>query len=59
MENDKFRQLCGKVSYNTYTNIQNGCLASSMGISLASELLSQYPILNNSAAIFTSVLGAT
>ena len=23
MENNKFRQLCGKINYNTYNNIQN------------------------------------
>lgn len=50
MENNKFKQLCGSIDYNTYNNIQNILLLSSSSISLTSNLiLLQYPILNSSA----------
>ena len=49
MENNKFRQLCGKINYNTYNNIQNTLLLSGTGLLLTNDLIPrQYPMLNNS-----------
>jgi len=34
MENNLFRQLCGKINYNTYNNIQKTLAMSHLGIVL-------------------------
>ncbi len=34
MDNNKFRQLCGKINYNTYNNIKNTLVLSGLGLSL-------------------------
>lgn len=48
MENNKFRQLCGKINYNTYNNIQNTLKLSGLGLILTNDLITQqYPMLNN------------
>lgn len=48
MENNKFRQLCGKINYNTYNNIQNTLGLSGLGLILTNDLITQqYPMLNN------------
>ena len=47
MENNKFKQLCGKINYNTYNNIQNTLWFSGVGLILTNDLISQqYPMLN-------------
>lgn len=47
MENNIFKQLCGKINYNTYKNIQNTLWFSGVGLILTNDLISQrYPILN-------------
>lgn len=48
MENNKFRQLCGKINYNTYNNIENALGLSGIGLILTNDLLTQqYPMLSN------------
>lgn len=49
MENNKFKQFCGSIDYNTYNKIQSILGFSSVGITLTNDLiLSQYPVLNSS-----------
>lgn len=53
MENNKFKQLCGSIDYNTYNKIQSILGFSSVGMALTNDLiLSQYPILNSSVDVF-------
>ena len=49
MENNKFKQFCGSIDYNTYNKIQSILGFSSVGMALTNDLiLSQYPVLNSS-----------
>ena len=49
MENNKFKQFCGSIDYNTYNKIQSILGFSSVGMALTNNLiLSQYPVLNSS-----------
>lgn len=58
MKNNKFKQFCGSIDYNTYNKIQNILGVSSIGLNLINDLiLSQYPILNSSvdALVYLSI----
>ena len=45
MENNLFRQLCGKINYNTYNNIQKAMLMSYFGLHFTNNfILQQYPM---------------
>lgn len=49
MENNKFKDFCGLIDYNTYNKIQSIFGFSSAGMALTHDLIfSQYPNLNNS-----------
>lgn len=50
MEN-KFHQICNKINYNTYQNIQSGVSATSFWTIVASILTEQYPMLSNSLEV--------
>ena len=46
MENNLFRQLCGKINYNTYNNIQKALAMSHLGIVYTDDfIVQQYPML--------------
>lgn len=48
MKSNIFKQLCGKINYNTYCNIENLLLYSGLGLALTDDLiLSQYPMLSS------------
>lgn len=54
MNNNKFKQFCGSIDYNTYNKIQSILGISSVGMTLTNDLiLSQYPILNSSVDALT------
>lgn len=56
MENNKFKQFCGSIDYNTYNKIQSIFGFSSVGMGLTNDLiLSQYPILNSSVGALASL----
>lgn len=60
MENNKFRQLCGKINYNTYNNIENALGLSGIGLILTNDLLTQqYPMLSNPIDVIIWTIIAT
>ena len=60
MENNKFRQLCGKINYNTYNNIQSTLSLSALGLILTNDLITQqYPMLNNPIDVIIWTITAT
>ena len=60
MDNNKFRQLCGKINYNTYNNIKNTLVLSGIGLSLTNDLITQqYPMLNTPIDIIIWTIIAT
>ena len=57
MENNKFKQFCSSIDYDTYYKLQTIFGFSSVGVSLTSDLmLSQYPILGSSFEVLTYLL---
>lgn len=44
MEKNVFKKICGSIDYNTYTGLQN--TLSTIGLAVANELISQYPLVN-------------
>ena len=60
MENNIFRQLCGKINYNTYNNIQNSLRLSGLGLILTDDLITQqYQMLNTPIDIIICTILAT
>lgn len=58
MENNKFKQFCGSIDYNTYNKIQSILGFSTAGMVLTNGLiLSQYPILNSSVNALSYLSG--
>lgn len=48
MENNIFKKACGSINYNTYQILQNSLSFSAISLSVVNELISQYPMINNS-----------
>lgn len=53
MEMNVFKNICGSIDHNTYKSLQNTLGMSTIGLAVANELTSQYPLINNSIDILS------
>ena len=48
MEKNVYKKLCGNINYNTYTDIRNTLLTSTLGLTVANVLIPYCPLIYNS-----------
>ena len=56
MEKNVFSKICGSMNYNTYISLQNALGMSTIGLTAASKLTYQYPLVSNSIDILVHTI---